>query len=525
MCMRTLRMICGRGLRSIWLSFERVSFEKGRAVEQGLMRAEGGELGERAMKYYNMTKKYHAMEKKCQAIEAKYNEVYGKLVERNKELKGMRKKLDDCLGRVKQFETEKVDLQRDLNAKAKEQRDELRREYDQELGRINGLLKEQREINAQKDSIIHDLCDAEKRKQDRDKDDGSPLKEWSGAQINSQFSTPRKRKPAQKQPSKSSTVYETTPSEPVFDDDDAASTQSTEVSPVKGKEGPADKEDVQVKLEPESQPDSYPLYDPGTYYFEEEEEEKDVSPVAKKLKMEDYATPKDSARKTAPKSSIQDKSDDVHPREFIASKAKMNQLATPVTDNEKRRKPSTLDRFWNPANTPTNPPKQPQKQDESEIPTIEELRSREWYPENFLMNPKYNDGYDYAYHEVLRGKEQRQCKHGHDCSNCSKFYSIAGDGHKDAGADWDSPKKPSNEGMLNIVRYTSRHKEPEHDTPVGYWKSYMPNTQEEEEEKRISAQKAKEKGARRLESALHKDGKYMFKDKTLQILVQNGHYL
>ncbi|KAA8915309.1 hypothetical protein TRICI_002538 [Trichomonascus ciferrii] len=479
-----------------------------------------------------MTKKYSAMERKLHELETKYKEVSHKLVERNKELKkceGMRRNLDD---RVKQFEAEKVELQKDLNAKAKEQRDGLRRGYDLELTRLNRLLEEQRDINAQKDSIISELrmeLDAEKR-ENQDKGEGSPLKEWNSSQINSQFSTPRRRKPAQRNLSKSSTVYETTPSEPVFDDnyDDGASTQSTEASPVKEKRD--EDEGVRVKVESDSQKDSYPLYDAETYYFEDEpgagNDDADMSPVPKKRRMEDYATPKESARKTAPKSSIQHEADDTaHPRKFIASKAKMNQLATPVTDDKKRKKATTLDGFWHLSNTPSNPPKQQHQDKPEEAPTIEDLRSREWYPEDFLVNPKYNDGYDYAYHEVVRGKEQRQCKHGYDCSRCAKFYSIAGDGHKEAGVNWDSPKKADNEGVLSVVKYTSRHKEAEHDTPVGYWKSHMPNTQEEEEEKRISAQKAKEKGALRLESALHKDGKYLFKDKTLQSFVQNGHYL
>lgn len=470
------------------------------------------------MKYYNMTKKYNAMEKKCNKLENKYNEVSGKLAEQNKELKryeSVQKKLEDCLNRVKQFETEKVELQRNLNAQAKEKRDEIRREYDQELARVNKLLKEQQEISAQKNAIIDELRKELEEGKNENEGNGSPLKEWSRSRINSQYSTPRKRKPAQKHPSKSSTVYETTPTEPVYDDE--VSTQSTDVSPVK----PV-KEEVRVKSEPNSQQDSYPLYDPGTYYFDDEmEADETASPVVKKLRIEDYATPTDTTRKTAPKSSVKGKFDNLRPRDFITSKAKMNQLATPVTDDKKLKKTGTLDHFWNP-NTPTNPPKRPQ---EPEIPSIEDLRAREWYPENFIVNPKYNDGYDYEYHEVIRGKEKRACKHSYDCNKCAKFYSIAGDGYKDPGADWDSPKRSGNDGQLNVIKYASRHKAPEHDTPVGYWKSDMPNTQEEEEEKRIAARRAKEKATVRLEDSLHKDGKHMFRDKHLRDLVQNGYYL
>ncbi|KAK9238192.1 hypothetical protein V1525DRAFT_401799 [Lipomyces kononenkoae] len=153
---------------------------------------------------------------------------------------------------------------------------------------------------------------------------------------------------------------------------------------------------------------------------------------------------------------------------------------------------------------------------------------REWTLEDFVINPNYNHNIDYAFHDVVRGRE-RNCVHGKDCRDCGAFYKLVGPVTPlPSGPKWNdnSPATPSradkgtpggDEAVRKLIATASRHRSlwERPQSPVGFWRSEFPNTQEEIEEKREARRRYQEKVQERYEEAL-KNGKYLFKDKAFR---------
>ncbi|KAK9369607.1 hypothetical protein V1509DRAFT_467830 [Lipomyces kononenkoae] len=154
---------------------------------------------------------------------------------------------------------------------------------------------------------------------------------------------------------------------------------------------------------------------------------------------------------------------------------------------------------------------------------------REWTLEDFVINPNYNHNLDYAFHDVVRGRE-RNCVHGKDCRDCESFYKLVGPVTPlPSGPKWNdnspaTPSRPSEKGtpsadeaVRKLIATASRHRSlwDRPPSPVGFWRSDFPNTQEEIEEKQEARRRYQEKVQERYEEAL-KNGRYLFKDKAFR---------
>ncbi|KAK9356794.1 hypothetical protein V1523DRAFT_400535 [Lipomyces doorenjongii] len=155
---------------------------------------------------------------------------------------------------------------------------------------------------------------------------------------------------------------------------------------------------------------------------------------------------------------------------------------------------------------------------------------REWTLEDFVINPNYNHNLDYAYHDVVRGRE-RNCIHGTDCRDCQAFYKLVGPVTPlPSGPKWNdnSPATPSraekgtpsgDDAVQKMIATASRHRTlwERPPSPVGFWRSEFPSTQEEIEEKQEARRRYQKKVQERYEEAL-KNGKYLFKESAFRSL-------
>ncbi|KAJ8099353.1 hypothetical protein POJ06DRAFT_133659 [Lipomyces tetrasporus] len=153
---------------------------------------------------------------------------------------------------------------------------------------------------------------------------------------------------------------------------------------------------------------------------------------------------------------------------------------------------------------------------------------REWTLEDFVINPNYNHNIDYAYHDVIRGRE-RSCVHGKDCRDCQAFYKLVGPVTPlPSGPKWNdnSPATPTraesgtpsgDDAVRKMIATASRHRAlwERPPSPVGFWRSEFPSTQEEMEEKQEARRRYQGKVQERYEEAL-KNGKYLFKEKAFR---------
>ncbi|KAK9332740.1 hypothetical protein V1520DRAFT_334178 [Lipomyces starkeyi] len=158
------------------------------------------------------------------------------------------------------------------------------------------------------------------------------------------------------------------------------------------------------------------------------------------------------------------------------------------------------------------------------------LGEREWTLEDFVINPNYNHNLDYAFHDVVRGRE-RNCIHGKDCRDCQAFYKLVGPVTPlPSGPKWNdnSPATPSraekgtpsgDDAVQKMIATASRHRTlwERPPSPVGFWRSEFPSTQEEIEEKQEARRRYQEKVQERYEEAL-KNGKYLFKERAFRTL-------
>ncbi|SPN97713.1 uncharacterized protein DNG_01226 [Cephalotrichum gorgonifer] len=163
--------------------------------------------------------------------------------------------------------------------------------------------------------------------------------------------------------------------------------------------------------------------------------------------------------------------------------------------------------------------------------------------EDFKINPKYNNGYDYAYTEVVRNKDERACIPGCvDMECCGKdFRAMAlaeyGTGPRtpaQVAEDRKLLEKYLGDEAYRLFSMTKqerdemwleaktreladrigkhRHRFSRMKSPPGFWRTDFPTTQEDENDRAAAAQREKEMIQERYREALRPGGKWVFKD-------------
>ncbi|KAF9023250.1 hypothetical protein BDZ89DRAFT_1192566 [Hymenopellis radicata] len=98
----------------------------------------------------------------------------------------------------------------------------------------------------------------------------------------------------------------------------------------------------------------------------------------------------------------------------------------------------------------------------------------------FAIDPSRNDGLDYAYEEVVRGKKKRRNLHGGDCECCRDYYEGGMPLWKSSEPNQKASPvtTPRRERKKGISRH--RHQWAQGGTPPDYWNIGFPDTQEVE---------------------------------------------
>jgi hypothetical protein len=175
---------------------------------------------------------------------------------------------------------------------------------------------------------------------------------------------------------------------------------------------------------------------------------------------------------------------------------------------------------------------------------------------HFKVNPKANAGFDYAYTDVIRSRDQRKCLPGCTRPECcgSKFRALAGTLPKLAAnetrflepdpSEDASSQQSDNDLLLNFLgpgseeriqtltsvarenllleaktkiaadRYGKmhRHAHERPNSPPGFWRTEMPDTQEEIANRLDAKKREREEVERRYREALKEEGRWMFAD-------------
>lgn len=167
---------------------------------------------------------------------------------------------------------------------------------------------------------------------------------------------------------------------------------------------------------------------------------------------------------------------------------------------------------------------------------------------DFKVNPQQNQGYDYAFKEVVRKHDQRKCLPGCtrlDC--CGKYFrTMAETGlfnifhtNRLMGSSQDDEETNMLEDFLGDEAYRlkrmsreekaemllqaktkiladhygkHREKYAREPSPVGYWDVDMPNSQEAQEMGRMAETRNRQKVEERYREAMKKDGMWIFRD-------------
>ncbi|KFY27249.1 hypothetical protein V493_03611 [Pseudogymnoascus sp. VKM F-4281 (FW-2241)] len=185
--------------------------------------------------------------------------------------------------------------------------------------------------------------------------------------------------------------------------------------------------------------------------------------------------------------------------------------------------------------------------DVSDGPDDEPCRSRPLWRlglEHFKVNPDHNQGYDYAFRDVVRGREQRKCLSG--CTNpecCGngfrKLAELTTGQAKNQSSDMDTEDQRLLEEFLggNIHKLQAmsanqrqetliqakardlankhgkhRHAFERRQSPPGFWRADFPTTQEVQSDRAEAADVERELVRKRYEDAMRGGGKWMFRD-------------
>lgn len=157
---------------------------------------------------------------------------------------------------------------------------------------------------------------------------------------------------------------------------------------------------------------------------------------------------------------------------------------------------------------------------------------------DFKVNPKVNDGSDFAYSEVVRGKENRACLSGCSDENCcgpmfrqlaviesrkrqpsedlALFEDYLGDS---ISRIWGMSKEEKDELWIEAKAWQlantqgkHRHRHARRPSPPGFWNPDFPSTQEIEEEKAEAARREKQMVQERYREAMRPEGRWIFRD-------------
>lgn len=163
--------------------------------------------------------------------------------------------------------------------------------------------------------------------------------------------------------------------------------------------------------------------------------------------------------------------------------------------------------------------------------------------EDFKINPKFNKGYNYAYAEVVRRKDERSCIPGCvDMDCCGKQFRAMALAERGTG-----PRTPAQvtedrkllEEYLGDKAYRlfsmtkeekdevwleaktkeladrigkHRHRFSRMKSPPGFWRTDFPDTQEGQQEKEDAARREREIVQERYREAMRPGGKWVFRD-------------
>ncbi|KAK2062177.1 DNA repair protein/CtIP [Colletotrichum caudatum] len=160
--------------------------------------------------------------------------------------------------------------------------------------------------------------------------------------------------------------------------------------------------------------------------------------------------------------------------------------------------------------------------------------------EDFKVNPKFNDGTDYAYSEVVRGKDDRACLPGCIDMNCcgKQFRAMALAQRNNVERTPASDSKLFEDYLGDRVTITlgmskaekddlwveaktwqlanelgkHRHRYARRPSPPGFWNADFPTTQEVEEEKSEAEKRERQLIHERYREAMRGGGRWVFRD-------------
>lgn len=158
--------------------------------------------------------------------------------------------------------------------------------------------------------------------------------------------------------------------------------------------------------------------------------------------------------------------------------------------------------------------------------------------DDFKINPQANDGYDYAFSDVVRKKSDRACLQGCVKENCcgpkfralarasragtrpSEFHSLlesylGDDCHRLPTMSVDEKETLWIEAKTRELANASakhRHRHARMSTPPGFWRADFPSTQEGEEYREEAAKLEREIVEERYREAMRPGGLWMFRD-------------
>ncbi|KAA8569788.1 hypothetical protein EYC84_001367 [Monilinia fructicola] len=148
--------------------------------------------------------------------------------------------------------------------------------------------------------------------------------------------------------------------------------------------------------------------------------------------------------------------------------------------------------------------------------------------DHFKINPNFNQGYDYAYTEVVRGKD-RQCLPGCVREECCGRQFVSEKVEEDTLLEeylgdnkhkiWSMGKQERKETLAQARKWKisntmGKHRSvvPRRNTPPGFWDADFPNTQEDEALRIKQKEVEREKVAERYAEAMRPGGAWLFKD-------------
>ncbi|KAI1133389.1 DNA repair protein endonuclease SAE2/CtIP C-terminus-domain-containing protein [Nemania abortiva] len=174
----------------------------------------------------------------------------------------------------------------------------------------------------------------------------------------------------------------------------------------------------------------------------------------------------------------------------------------------------------------------------SGAPTLRQTPKERLRLEDFKVNPQANEGYDYAFNEVVRNKDDRACLQGCVKENCCghKFRALAhtyrantrpyefqsllesylgDDCHRlstMSEAERETLWLEAKTKELADAHGKHRHRYPRMTTPPGFWRSDFPSTQEGEEYNEEAAELERKAIEERYREAMRPGGLWIFRD-------------